>query len=235
MNFAHSIDFTANEGVILLMHNVSCLKHSGAGINELSHKEKLRYEKIVSANDRALYLNQRIILRKILSTIIACDSSEISYNYKNNKPLLDNDIISDFNISHGADAFVVFVVRKGSCGVDIDFQRKIKYFAEIGQRFFTAKERQYINKHDDQEYAFFEIWSKKEAVVKMHASGMFADAKNYDVLAQNILYKGSISDITCCNIRLENGFMSFSYASNVKNIQFIVQDFASGDSIASFL
>ena len=235
MNFTKQIDLTANDGVILLMHNVSYFKHAGAEINGLSQKEQSRYEKIVSANDKAIYLKQRIIMRKILSAILACDVSEISYNYKNNKPLLDNDIIIDFNISHSVDTFVIFVVCKGSCGVDIDFQRKIKYSAEIARRFFTDNERNYINNHHDQECAFFEIWSKKEAVVKMQASGMFAGAKHYDVLAQNILYKGSAADIKCCNIRVAHGFMSFAYTLSVKKIQFIEQDFASGYSAASLL
>ena len=223
MSFTDSIDFISNNGVILLMHNISCADNLGSGLDDLSSREKMRYKKIKDSQQKTLYLKQRIILREFLSAALVCDISEIKYRYKNNKPKLVSYVVSDFNISHSADTFAVCVLHSGKCGIDVDFQRDLKYAAKISQRFFTIEEQEYISSHADSEYAFFEIWSKKEAVIKMHGTGMFADAKNYNVF-----------DAECYNIRLENGFLSFACTEHLENLQFIEHDFASGNSISSF-
>lgn len=224
MSFIDGIDLVENAGIIILMHNISCAEDFGMGLSDLSQREKKRYKKIQNDVQKALYLKQRIVLKHALSKALVCDASEIKYRYRNGKPRLVSYIISDFNISHSADTFAIFIVRKGSCGIDVDFQRELKYSRKIAQRFFTPQEQSYISEHPDSNYAFFEVWSKKEAVVKMHATGMFADAKNFDIF-----------DYDCSNMLIDNGFMSFSHTDNLESIQFISHDFASGDGGISFL
>lgn len=223
MSFTYSIDLASSRGIILLMNNLYYAE-LGDHLDDLSSREKMRYKNIIDLQQQSLYLKQRIILRQILGAATSCDMSEIEYYYKNNKPHIVSDTISDFSISHSGDAFVVFMVRRGICGIDIDFQRNLKYAEKISQRFFTAEEKLYIGSHADSEYAFFEIWSKKEAVIKMYATGMFADSKNYNVF-----------DEDCFNIRLENGFLSFAYTEYLGNIQFIEHDFSSGEGVNSLL
>ena len=116
------------------------------------------------------------------------------------KPYLMNDSNFHFNISHSKGA-IICGVSKEPIGVDME---EIKpYKPKLTQRFFTKDEQEYILSDNNLiDLRFAEIWTKKEAYVKLLGVGLEKDFKSFDVLDQknffNCTYSGySIS--VCSN------------------------------------
>jgi 4'-phosphopantetheinyl transferase len=57
---------------------------------------------------------------------------------------------------------------------------------DIAKRFFTPRERGYIASSEDQNKAFFEIWTKKEAYIKRQGKGLSVSFTSFDVFDEKI-------------------------------------------------
>jgi len=74
----------------------------------------------------------------------------------------------EFSISHSAN---VWACAMGDCPVGLDVQKnKEAKTIEIAKRFFTKQEADFIANHDSK--IFFQIWTRKEAVVKFTGEGI---------------------------------------------------------------
>ncbi len=86
---------------------------------------------------------------------------------KNGKPFLKNYPRLFFNISH-TDGAVAVAFSDSEVGVDTERIRKVNL--GVSERFFTKDEKLFINgKTSQKNRRFFEIWTKKEALIKRFA------------------------------------------------------------------
>jgi 4'-phosphopantetheinyl transferase len=69
-------------------------------------------------------------------------------------------------------------------GVDIEKLRTAGL--DIANEFFTMRECRYIASSEDQNKAFFEIWTKKEAYIKHQGKGLSISFTSFDVLDEMI-------------------------------------------------
>jgi phosphopantetheinyl transferase len=141
------------------------------------------------------FLKKRLLTRFMLSKYFSCSPLDIVFDYSRNKPGIFGRDSCDFNISHSDDSIAIICCKSGSCGVDIEKNRKIKFRNKIADRFMIK---------DDGDN-FIEQWTRKEAVIKCLGKGMFQDAKNYDVYHDIALYKGEVTNIRI-NTILSGGF-----------------------------
>lgn len=84
----------------------------------------------------------------------------------------------DFSVSH-SDRAVAFAGGFSAVGADIERIRPRKN--SVSKRFFTENEMNFIEKSEDRDEAFFEIWTKKEAYSKMLGKGLAAGFNSFDV------------------------------------------------------
>jgi len=101
---------------------------------------------------------------------------------KNGKPFLKGVENFYFNISH-SDRYVVCAVSDEPVGVDVEKIRPVKL--RLADRFFTEQERRYVYNAENeasQYQRFFEIWTRKEAFVKMDGRGLRIPLDSFDVL-----------------------------------------------------
>ena len=95
----------------------------------------------------------------------------ISYN-KHQKPYIENMEKFFFNISHSG-KWVVFAHNSKEIGVDIEKIKSKGQIDSFAKRFFTEKERMYIEENpEDKEKCFTEIWTGKEAYMKYLGTGL---------------------------------------------------------------
>lgn len=106
--------------------------------------------------------------------------SDIKYS-KFHRPYVEGDV--DFNISH-SDDFVCCVISKG-IHVGVDVERITAIDPTEFEEVFTTNERRYIYSSTDIISTFFELWTKKEAVMKASGQGFLMPA--YDVKIENDL------------------------------------------------
>ena len=111
------------------------------------------------------------------------------HNWKrdnNNKPFIEG--WNPFSIAHSAD-LVLFAYGDTPMGIDIE--KKIELNYEEMLQYFHPKEQEYIIRSKNSKEAFYEIWVKKEAVLKAIGTGIVNGLKEFDCLAESINYEGN--------------------------------------------
>lgn len=94
------------------------------------------------------------------------------------KPYLSDRDDIHFSLSHSDGAFAFAC---DTCPVGIDIQR-IEGGQKPALRFFTENERQAVLESPDPDRRFFEIWTAKEAYVKLLGTGLRTALRSFDVL-----------------------------------------------------
>lgn len=103
----------------------------------------------------------------------------------NGKPYVEN-VNVHFSIAHSYN-LVLCAVSDTPVGIDAEKIRQVN--TDIAKKYFAQKEREYVleNKNKDT-IRFFEIWTKKEAYVKMLGTGI-SDFLTFDSLNKKISTK----------------------------------------------
>lgn len=98
---------------------------------------------------------------------------DIRYN-KYMRPYLPANIW--FNISHSGNCVICAICSDFEIGVDVEQIRSINIDDFNGH--FNANEISKIHKADDKLFAFYDLWTKTEAIVKADGRGMNIDFKS---------------------------------------------------------
>ncbi|MEL6719249.1 MAG: 4'-phosphopantetheinyl transferase superfamily protein, partial [Bacteroidota bacterium] len=95
------------------------------------------------------------------------------------KPYFETSDIQ-FNISHSHELVVCAITQHNEIGIDVEYPRSI----DIQDFKFqmTEGEWNWISTAKDSQAAFYEYWTKKEAVIKAVGKGFSADLKSFDVM-----------------------------------------------------
>lgn len=102
---------------------------------------------------------------------------------KYEKPYLQGHPEVNFNISH-CSHYVALAVDSKPVGIDIEC---VKPFSEnIAKRFFAADEVSYINAEAGglRCRRFFEVWTKKEALIKWEGKGLSKPLPSFSVFSE---------------------------------------------------
>ena len=93
-------------------------------------------------------------------------------NNEHQKPYIENIDNFFFNISHSG-KWVVLAHNSKEIGVDIEKIKSKGQIDSFAKRFFTEKERMYIEENPkNKEKCFTEIWTGKEAYMKYLGTGL---------------------------------------------------------------
>ncbi len=100
------------------------------------------------------------------------------------RPILPGKL--DFNISHSGEVIACIICRDGRIGIDIEVERKIHlpHFRSV----LTAREMKSLELMEYPEPAFYEIWTKKESVIKAEGKGFFNTLDNVESLGHNVVH-----------------------------------------------
>lgn len=138
--------------------------------------------------DKQLAIAGKILLTETLKNLGATPSFEkLKYN-RHKRPYFDESI--DFNISHSGNRVICCGTDKGQIGVDIEQIKKIN-LAEYPD-YFTKNEWDYINGHQDKFEGFYNLWTRKEAVLKVIGTGFHTPLDSVDVVADSVEYDNII-------------------------------------------
>jgi 4'-phosphopantetheinyl transferase len=95
----------------------------------------------------------------------------------NGKPALAGEFAGagvHINLAHSEDLALVAVTRIGAIGVDVECIRPVREMDELVARFFSARETVLFQKLrlDEKATAFFNLWTRKEALLKATGEGI---------------------------------------------------------------
>ena len=116
------------------------------------------------------------ILRTILSLYCNIDAKELVFTESEyGKPCFSfpNKTELQFNMSHSGVMSVYIITKTKLVGIDIEEIKNNKNYIDIAHRFFSQEEYEKIISLPQQEqcHAFYQIWSRKEALLKAIGQG----------------------------------------------------------------
>lgn len=158
----------------------------------LDEEENLRYEQYTS-NRKIKFVTGRVLLKRTLASMLRLSPEEISFKKDMyGKPYLSNvDGQIGFNISYSKNIIVAAVVTDSIVGVNIKY-RWGDYLA-ILPHICTIPEIEYINSKQnlsDRIDVFMQIWSRKQAAIKILGHG-----PEYSPLSFSVPYEnGKVTD-----------------------------------------
>ncbi|TGE15078.1 4'-phosphopantetheinyl transferase family protein [Hymenobacter elongatus] len=171
----------------LLYTNIECLEdkeiaHYLDFLPYSMHGDILRYK---FADDQKHRLLARLMLRYCLLETTGSDELMTSWKKNDNhKPYVAGWY--PFNISH-AGKWVIFAYSNEDIGVDIEKQTAVDYQSLIA--YFHPEEQAYVRLSDDKQLSFFNIWVKKEAILKAIGTGIVEGWQEFSCLDEIVAYK----------------------------------------------
>ena len=124
----------------------------------------------------------RLIGWQLLLTELKKENCKELINYigfaKKGKPFFEKGSLY-FNLSNTKNT-VILVVSDSEIGVDLEFSRPCK--KTIYTRVFCEEEISYLENSKDESFEFINLWTKKEAVVKLFGGGISMGLNKFSVL-----------------------------------------------------
>lgn len=146
----------------------------------LSDAERDRATRFRRATDRERFVVARGTLRTLLSSALRADAvvvapSEIVIERGRwGKPFAAQWPTLGFNVSHAGDIVLVALARGREVGVDVEHARPDVPVSDLVPIALGTEERAWWEQvpPDDQHRAFFDLWTRREALVKAVGTGL---------------------------------------------------------------
>ena len=125
----------------------------------------------------------------LLSAGIISESTGIPFDKikfcesENGKPYVCDAKDYHFSLSHSGDC-IAFAENTEPVGIDTEEIKDAK--TDIAKKYFVNEEYEYIKTNQSPDKAFFEIWTKKEAYVKMTGEGILRGFDTFSTFESKI-------------------------------------------------
>jgi len=150
----------------------------------LDKTEQARAKRFHFDKDRFAFIMARGALRAILGKYSGNDPAKIHFFYSGHgKPYTNFSPKLNFNLSHSGDYALLGLVREYNIGVDVELIRSNLATEDIATRYFSKDEAQVFRQLPENQKveAFFNCWSRKEAVIKCDGRGLSLGLSEFDV------------------------------------------------------
>ena len=155
-------------------------------MDELARSRRMHF-----STDRQRFIAARGWLRSVLAGYLGMDPARLAFGYgPHGKPELTGlppkAAALSFNLAHTGSLAVLAVTRGRQVGVDVEKIRPVPEAAAIAERFFTPRERTHYFALPParRDAAFFNIWTRKEAMLKGRGSGLDETLDQLEVLPE---------------------------------------------------
>ena len=144
----------------------------------LSPGEKERAGKFKFEKHRNRFIAGRGLMRETLGRVLQSNPAALEFGYsERGKPELAAPFLTSgihFNLAHSENLALLAVTRIGSVGVDVEHIRPVNNVEELVARFFSKRENELFQKLADtgKPAAFFNLWTRKEALLKATGEGI---------------------------------------------------------------
>jgi 4'-phosphopantetheinyl transferase len=159
----------------------------------------LRYRQKTAAEQ---FVMVRALLRVLLGQYLHQDPTSLEFCYSvNGKPALNRRSCEEtlrFNLSHSQGRVLYAFTNSNEIGVDIEALNPAVNYIKLAHRICTAQERLMFDQLPPTEQcaAFFRLWTRKEAVIKLYADRLYKKLSVIDVPIQ--------AELDECWIEVEN-------------------------------
>ncbi|MEM6685369.1 MAG: 4'-phosphopantetheinyl transferase superfamily protein [Bacteroidota bacterium] len=173
-----------------------------------------------------LLLSQGVLKNSQLKTV----NSKILFN-EYNKPYFEGKEIN-FNISHSGEIVVCAISETDTIGVDIEIINEININDFKSQ--MTTSEWNSVVYATDQQVAFYNYWTQKEAVVKTHGKGLSIPLQSFEINDNTTTIEAET--FYTYEVDLEENYLCYvAYKQQIENQQMIIKKIAIQDILENAL
>ena len=153
----------------------------------LSPTEMARAAKFHFDRHRHRFIAGRARLRQTLARYLPADPGRLEFAYSPaGKPGLGGEFKNTgihFNTAHSEDLVAFAVTRIGPVGIDVEQIRRVKDMDDLVARFFSRRENEDFRKLAPavKPVAFFNLWTRKEALLKATGTGIAGGLNQVEV------------------------------------------------------
>lgn len=153
----------------------------------LSEDERERAARFKFEQLRNRFIAGRGMLRSVVARYLEVNPAMPAFTYSGHgKPVLTPGLAREplhFNLAHTGDLALLAVTRLAPLGVDVECVRPIKDAEALVARFFSARENDLFQplNPDQKPAAFFNLWTRKEALLKATGEGITGGLNQVEV------------------------------------------------------
>ncbi len=141
----------------------------------LSPSERDRSDRYHFEKDRNRFIICRTLLKILLAEYTGLETDKITLESDaNKKPYLASHPYVFFNVAHSGD-YALIAIAKSPIGIDIEYVNKSFDYTEILPNIFNEIEIEEVDKSPTKHLAFYDFWTRKEAIVKAIGKGIDDD------------------------------------------------------------
>ena len=200
--------FKTKENAEVYYANISKLNVEKT-IKELPNIRKEKAEKLIFEKDKKLSIGVYLLLKKALAIHkLKIENFEFMYDQKG-KPFLKNCPYS-FSLSHSGE-YVMVGLSKFPIGVDIQETKKVD--PKVLKFICNDSDLYFYNTARDKDDFFYQMWTSKEAILKLNGNNLSDGMKNIVV---NYLF--NFAGIFLYNFDIVKGY-KMTVASNIFQIK----------------
>ena len=142
---------------------------------ELSLQRREKVLRFRSEGGKKLSIAAYLLLRRALDTEFGITAPPEFVFSDNGKPFLKHHPEIFFSLSHSGNVALCAVDLR-PLGADIETPRKVSH--DVVEYVMNCDEQKFIATSPDPHTAFLNLWTKKEALLKLQGSGIGNDMKN---------------------------------------------------------
>lgn len=150
----------------------------------LSEAEQERAARFRREEDRRAFVAGRQAVRAFLSRWFGTETVPLEVDGFG-RPVCPLAGAPDFNLSHAAGWLALAVSTQGRVGIDLEDLNRNVDWKRLSVRYFSEAEQTAVRTGGRQ--AFFEVWTRKEALAKAMGTGLRGELREYDTLSSAVL------------------------------------------------
>jgi len=150
----------------------------------LSADERERAGGFSFAGDQRRYVWTRAMLRQILGGCLGARPHSLEFEYgPHGRPELVGRPLR-FSVSHCGSVALVAVARSADVGADVEAVRASTDWRRMAERWYAPAERALLERSPERlrRRVFFELWTRKEALLKAKGVGITVELSEVDSL-----------------------------------------------------
>lgn len=156
-------------------------------LSRMSPKRIEKINRLKSEKLKKQSIGAELLLNYALKREMADIELPIIWETDRNGKLFVPDIPFYVNLSHSED-YAVCAVSDREVGVDI--QKHKETSESLAARFFTVDEYMYIKSAPDFSSAFYDIWTRKESLIKAAGKGLAIPLSGFSALKNTVVLDG---------------------------------------------
>lgn len=138
-------------------------------------------QRLVRPASRVRYTAAHTGLRERLGRLLGMGPAEVRFDRgPHGKPRLAGAAFQ-FNLAHSGDWAALAVCRDGEIGVDLECLRSVRDGPGIAARYFAPEEHLAVAEAQCPDTKFLQVWTRKEAVVKLLGVGLLQPLTSFAV------------------------------------------------------